>query len=75
MKFRVSCSSKPIGSFGATFLFNRPFKAVSSEQAIKLAKLYARKKGVDPKGCQFTAIEWATQSAPDVVLGTTEPLS
>ena len=51
--FRVSCISK----VESTVLFDRPFKAETSGRAIRLAKDYARKKGIDPKGCKFKEVE------------------
>ncbi len=54
-KFRVACTSKAVS--GAR-LFDLPFKgAETPKQAIKLARAYARKKGIDPRRCKFEAFD------------------
>ena len=49
--FRVVCEK------AGNTLFDRPLKAVTEKQAIKLGRAYARKKGIDSKGCKFQATE------------------
>ncbi len=62
--FKVLCTSKtdtdrnPDGNVGPKWLFCRPFKVETSKQAIKLAKAYARKKGIDLRGCKLEAFYW-----------------
>ena len=50
--FRVFCAAK-----NGDELFARPLKAATEKQAIKLGRAYARKKGIDSKGCKFQATE------------------
>ena len=63
--FRVLCTSKterdrnPDGNIGPKWVFSRPFKgAETPAQAIKLARDYARKKGIDPRDYRFETFEW-----------------
>ncbi len=51
-RFRVTCRAKD-----GERLFIRSLKSSTAGHAIKDAKDYARKKGIDPKGCKFELVE------------------
>ena len=42
---------------GGPIAFNRRFRADTEKKALALGRAYARKKGIDPKGCKFEAAE------------------
>ena len=54
--FKVSCTSKS-GDGGGKLLFDRVFNGETPGQAVKHAKDYAKKKGIEARKCEFKAVE------------------